>query len=375
MAANIANGVYGIRTTDNIPDAFVARGVGGLEQNFDLGRSQVVGGRSGGRVVNQDSGFSLVMPFTGGRQGQWTVAVRGTVSGYDWVTNLNGAAESGPTGNVVHAGFKRVYDTIIGDVQSAFQGANPTTVHVVGHSLGGALANLVAARLDDIGLADIKLYTFGAPRAGYSDFSRSLTQRLNPDSIFRVYDISDVVPMIPLFPFIHAPATADGFRIGTTNSVLSLNAHYMSSYTPGVGDAQWGGLRTAGQAVESMLSVDHWIDVAKQNVSFPGSSLAFFAIGKALGALLGFIRNSLGLAIAGASTLLDRLAGLLYHAARISAEIMERILDLMSTALRFAGHAAVSGAEITAAFISWVLSLLMRPIAAIGNTAVRTFYR
>lgn len=375
MAADIANGVYGIRDIDRIPDAFVSRGVGGLENHFDLGRTNMVTGRTGGRFINQESGFSLVMPFTGSRNGEWTVAVRGTVSGYDWLTNLNGAAESGPTGQVVHAGFKRVYNTMIGDVLTPLRGANPSVIHVVGHSLGGAIANLIASKLDDERVAEIKLYTFGAPRAGYHGYSQELTRRLQSSNIFRVYDISDVVPMIPLFPFIHAPSTTDGYRLSTTRTALSLNAHFMSSYTPGVGDVSWNGLARVGSGAESVLSVDHWIGVANRNVNFPGSSLAFYAIGRALSSLLQLIRNTLGLAVAGASTLLDQLSALLYRASQLSAAVMGRVVDLMRIALRFAGQTAATGAEITTTFISWVLGLMMRPIISIGNNAIRTFYR
>jgi len=375
LAADIANGVYGIREIDNLPRAFQSRQVGGLEQHFDVGGSRILGGQSGGRVVNQESGFALVMPCTGRRAGQTVVAIRGTATAFDGITDLNGAATPGPTGFTVHAGFMRVYDSIEVALMAALRGSNPSTLHVVGHSLGGAIANLVAATLAAKRVAEVKLYTFGAPRTGFNGFSRALTQTVGADNIHRVYNISDVVPMVPLFPYIHAPSDVDGYRIRTTGSSLSLEAHYMSSYTPGVANHQWSSLATQSAGVESTLTVDHWLSMARQHVNIPGSSLAFFAIGKALGALLGFIRITLGLVLLGASTLLDQLAALLYRAATLSAEVLERLSELLRLALRFSGRPPVAGQTITTTFIIWVLGMLMRPIHAIGSAAVQHFAR
>jgi len=375
LAADIANGVYGIREIDNLARAFQSRQVGGLEQHFDVGSSRIVGGISGGRIVNQASGFALVMPCTGHRAGQTVVAIRGTATAFDGITDLIGAATTGPTGFTVHAGFKRVYDSVQPGLMGALRGSNPSTLHVVGHSLGGAVANLVAAVLTEQRVAEVKLYTFGAPRTGFDAFSRALTRAVGTDNIHRVYNISDVVPMVPLFPYIHAPSDANGYRMRTTDSSLSLTAHYMSSYTRGVADHQWRTLAALRTEIESTLSVDHWLAMANQYVRIPGSSLAFFAIGKALNALLGFIRITLGLVFLGASTLLDQLAALLYRAATFSREVLERLTELLGLALRFVGRTAIAGQNITAAFISWVLGMLMRPISAIGNAAIHNFDR
>ncbi|WP_370263324.1 hypothetical protein [Limnobacter sp.] len=47
----------------------------------------------------------------------------------------------------------------------------------MGHSLGGALANLNAAVLNDMGF-DVHLYTIGAPRVGLLPFANDLIQRI-----------------------------------------------------------------------------------------------------------------------------------------------------------------------------------------------------
>ena len=58
------------------------------------------------------------------------------------------------------------------------------TVYITGHSLGGAIATIIAGRLikDQVVDADrLKLYTFGSPRVGNPAFSQSI------DNV-RVYD-------------------------------------------------------------------------------------------------------------------------------------------------------------------------------------------
>lgn len=50
-------------------------------------------------------------------------------------------------------------------------------VYVTGHSLGGAIATLTAARMIEEGRTtpeQLKLYTFGSPRVGDLDFARSV---------------------------------------------------------------------------------------------------------------------------------------------------------------------------------------------------------
>ncbi|WP_350643813.1 hypothetical protein, partial [Psychrobacter sp. HY3-MNA-CIBAN-0198] len=49
------------------------------------------------------------------------------------------------------------------------------TVHCVGHSLGGAVASLVADWAKRRFSSDVKLYTFGAPKVGLTNFALSTT--------------------------------------------------------------------------------------------------------------------------------------------------------------------------------------------------------
>ncbi|MDI1258938.1 lipase family protein [Aquabacterium sp.] len=87
----------------------------------------------------------------------------------------------------LHLGFRRALDSIWPQVEAELATLD-CPIFYTGHSLGGALATLAAARR-----APKAVYNFGAPRAGNPAFARSI-QHL---TIHRVVDDLDVVSMLP----------------------------------------------------------------------------------------------------------------------------------------------------------------------------------
>lgn len=68
-------------------------------------------------------------------------------------------------------------------------------IYFTGHSLGGAMAIVSAARSDYIA----KVYTFGSPRVGNKAFATSVLS-----TIYRVTNENDIIPIIfPLFGYHH----------------------------------------------------------------------------------------------------------------------------------------------------------------------------
>ena len=168
-AAALADAVYGIKDTANLERALFERRQSAMlaDGRFDFSNAVRVGGSSGAGI-RSTTGFSLVIPCKGSLQGQYVVATRGTVSIYDWMSDFAAAMEPGPSGCSVHAGFNRVAKSVLPSVIGALRNKNPSRVHVVGHSLGGAVSNIIAASLSEaFGMCGgVDLYTFGAPRAG-----------------------------------------------------------------------------------------------------------------------------------------------------------------------------------------------------------------
>jgi len=131
------------------------------------------------------------------------IAFRGTEPKLiDWLTNFKFTHKVVPYNNKdseirVHVGFINAYKSVRGTIHNYLSEiANPKKVTIIGHSLGGALANLCAVDLQ-YNFKDLKIscYTYGAPRVGNVDFADSYNMRI-PDT-HRVYMRTDVVPALP----------------------------------------------------------------------------------------------------------------------------------------------------------------------------------
>lgn len=114
-------------------------------------------------------------------------------------------------------------------------------VHCVGHSLGGAVASLAADWVSRTLKLPTKLYTIGAPRVGTDWLVKSTTASIREENIFRVYHSTDPVPMVPLYPFMHALYNRQGHYIYSAFPLTSGAAHFMENYATSVkGKVRYG---------------------------------------------------------------------------------------------------------------------------------------
>jgi len=175
-----------------------------------------------------ENSFEVFAKGSGRFQNDLFLVFRGTTdSKADWASNLNVGVQMSQTGLPVHSGFNKVFISMLPGIRE-FLAKHTTatgTVHCVGHSLGGAVANLAADWVKKHRGGQVKLYTFGAPRPGLAWFARSLGTRVHEDNIYRVYHKTDPVPMIPIFPFTHAPLSEFGYQIYSSESIVSREAH------------------------------------------------------------------------------------------------------------------------------------------------------
>ncbi len=133
--------------------------------------------------------------FVAARRDAIIVAFRGTESVGNALTDAETSLVHNPFfSGLVHSGFagavQAVYPTV--RVLVSTVGSN-LPVFVTGHSLGGAMATLVANRLASEGFLVRAVYTFGSPRAGDRHF-RDNYQLPN----FRFVNDNDLVPHLPL---------------------------------------------------------------------------------------------------------------------------------------------------------------------------------
>jgi pimeloyl-ACP methyl ester carboxylesterase len=101
------------------------------------------------------------------------ISVRGTSDAADVSTDLDTRHVAWPGGGKVHRGFFGQFESSVDWVDERVSIANPSRVRVVGHSLGGAVATLLAVHLT-LAAADreVTLHTFGCPRVGSPAFAR-----------------------------------------------------------------------------------------------------------------------------------------------------------------------------------------------------------
>lgn len=215
-------------------------------------------GSSGSNLLGRTkSGFGYILQFERGGAKHAVVAIRGTrpEMGYpDLLTDANAGFTRKISGyNLsVHAGFYDVYNSISHTLNAAIPSLRAVDyVHVVGHSLGGAIANLVALHLAKFNIFP-KLYTFGAPRVGLKVqmYDKLISSVIGEDNIFRVSHNFDPIPMIPVSPYIHVhPHVRDenNFFMKSPKTAPVMVNHGTDKYIETVGDLNWQQLRSASE--------------------------------------------------------------------------------------------------------------------------------
>ena len=144
-----------------------------------------------------------------------------------------------------HEGFVSEY-MLFREKVIEYVGMHPEKeIHVVGHSLGGALATLasfdIASTLD----REVNTITFGAPRVGTDEF-RNAFEKL-PINLFRVVVANDPIARIPgmLIPYEHVGQLIQIDESGNMYDPSEINTailftqrdftnHYKSSYYFGI---------------------------------------------------------------------------------------------------------------------------------------------
>lgn len=103
----------------------------------------------------------------------------------------------------IHAGFHSEYHSIKRQIDSWFCNNAPHSreVFVTGHSMGGAVAKLVALHLAVHYKIDPLTYTFGSPRVGDWRFRKQYNKHVKYN--VRVVHDYDIVPRIPKIGYWH----------------------------------------------------------------------------------------------------------------------------------------------------------------------------
>lgn len=215
-----------------------------------------------GQTANVTTGFGYVLSFNRGGQKQVIVATRGTRVEHslaDGLADLHASVTSFGGYGQVHAGFKNAFASIIPNLaaqQRLIMDAD--VVHCIGHSLGGAIATLMAAHLSGQRGHGVKLYTFGSPRVGAHVTPQTFETLIGKENIFRVAHDLDPVSMVGPYPYSHVNGRADDrnnmMLRSPTAKLLSVANHDMMEYVRSVSSRgttglSWDDVRLASTAV------------------------------------------------------------------------------------------------------------------------------
>ncbi|TCI01770.1 lipase family protein [Corallincola luteus] len=323
-------------------------------------------------TLNHFTGFGFVGVGRneGHYKGEIVIAFRGTAGMADTLTDLHCGTTVGPNFQAVHAGFNRTFNSIKKQLAGLLDKMGNKPIHCVGHSLGGALAQLAANWIKKRYKVPVKLYTFGAPRVGYKSFATLAESSLQ--GVYRATHRSDPIPLVPVWPFVHA---GDEYRLSTCVH-LTGKAHCLAGDSPGY-------LETASAYKDyTSMAKGSAANFKAVRLKYENRHHASFTsvwadrIGEAL---LTLLRKSGQLtaimaqaAIGGTLTLYDVLARSLVEISNLSKEYAEDCKGLLGHILNFAGKATVTVDKMTYSFIKSVLNLMLTKLGTATKLALAT---
>jgi len=148
--------------------------------------------------------------------GELVAAIRGTVTILEWLHDAAFLFVPNPIhagGGLTEDGFTAIYRSLragkdpnapaaISAITGLVGAGSVKTLTVTGHSLGAALATLLALDVAlNSGTPQLSVYTYASPRVGELFFQHTY-DGVAPDT-YRVHNRPDLVPKVPFFPYVH----------------------------------------------------------------------------------------------------------------------------------------------------------------------------
>ncbi|SET41004.1 Lipase (class 3) [Marinobacter segnicrescens] len=363
MASEFAELVYQVRQPNVRGDyRLETRGLS-LSRSFDINLSTgPVVGQSGGifGFFQRASGFAMVADGKHEYEGHHVIAVRGTKTTHDWLTNGNVGLSPSTGGALVHAGFNETFESMKPGLEALLtprlSRGTVAGIHCIGHSLGGALASLVSDWVHKRYRRDANLYTFGAPRVGMKGFATKSSFEVN--KLYRCTHGADPVPAVPLWPFMHAPVNGIEYRLDRSDG-LSPSAHGMGEddipgYRNTAKKGNWDQLhQNSMEYLNNPVRLDY-----KRRHEAHFSTYWAERLSSALVTLLkdaGYYSAVLAqAAISTSLTFYDLLAHTLEDIAKASKKFAEQTRGLLGHMLAFARVAVTTVVDLSFQFIRWV---------------------
>jgi triacylglycerol lipase len=379
LASELATSVYELIT----PIGIHSFGNEYIDKYFSINKVGI--GKTGGFIFNRQSGFAAMGLGKGQYQGDAIIAIRGTEfsSAADWSTNAQIGLSVGDGSQIVHAGFNNAFTSLrpqFGAFLDKWRTSNPgKAIHFVGHSLGGAIASLTAdwASVNNYA-SNINLYTFGSPRVGQQGFATASPHRLN--QIYRCTHGADVVPKVPLWPFIHAPYQGVEYRLDNSQG-LRISAHGMDptagaepGYLVSANTEHWGHLHVkASEYLKPVkLRYENRNQASYSDQWSEKLSAALITVLKEAGyygAIVAQATASYGL------TFYDLVAKTLEKIAAAASSFADDVRGLLGHMLSFAGAVVTTVVDLTYATIRAIFNKMLSRLYSSVKDAIKSVHK
>lgn len=375
LSASLADGVYGLTKNESIADA-----IKDLNTQFKdvagFSDDAMLKAKTGGPwFIKCRTAFGFTLIGKGKFTGQAFILFRGTQYLADWLTNLNINTSRGTSGQPVHDGFNITFKTMEPKLKE-FMGTlvknKITQIHCIGHSLGGALATICADWIRSSYKIKPYLYTYGSPRVGLIGFADCCTTNIGAERIFRAYHKTDIVPCIPVWPFVHTPNSGADYYLPSPGMLPWATYHGMDKYIESVKGKDWPALAALQTEKKTESGVVQWL---KSSSPIGLTVTALEWLNEALVYVLKKCLNGAAWAISNSTvnsfTLLDRLAYVLKKGIDISENVSSLVMHLIRKIMEILGmKRTLKTADLTREFIRNIFMRLQAKANEYAKTAL-----
>ena len=341
-----------------------------------------------GVLTSTLSGFGFMAQLNGGRSKEIVIATRGTTASCaDVATDLNAIPMTGPTGHMIHKGFGTTFKSYVQQLNEFIKqqnlGFKPTAVHCMGHSLGGALANVNAAACAELGFNSY-LYTVAAPRVGMVPYAEHLSKKMNAAHVYRVANEADVVTMVPCYPFVHSPYVHGTYLLDGSWAKVSIVQHMLGTGYNSMTNSTWKQMesltRGKQQQLENSMYPANNAEAGRfeQLAKMPGAMFSgrlLKLINKAIHDMLSRLGAQSLLSVGhygtGAFTVLDQMSEILARYAQASYKQTKEVAGMLNAIMAYLGRPTHALADASVATIRWVFGLLYQSVNTMAKQAIQ----
>ena len=375
LGARLANGVYSLTKREKLKDALTDLNLM-FGDIFTFSEEALLKAKTGGPwFIKCRTAFGFTLLGKGPLQGHAFFLFRGTQYLADWLTNLNISVSRSPSGQPVHDGFNMAFKTMepkLKEFMTTVQKSNVTHIHCVGHSLGGALATLCGDWMKSGYKIKPYIYTYGSPRVGLYGFADLCTTTIGAERIFRAYHKTDIVPCIPIWPFIHTPNAGQDYYLPSPGIIPMAEYHGMDHYINSVKGKSWPTLAALESERKSDDGIVRWL---KSSSPIGLTITALEWLNQALVYVLKKCLKGVAWAISGAFgtsfTLMDQLAYVLKKGIDVSENVSSLVLNLIKKMMEILGMKKVlKAAELTREFIRSIFLKLQQKVNEFTQAAL-----